>query len=449
MYRLKDIEIINQNIDKIKESASVEYKTNYEPNLDEISNIYSTIINYIKENELLVYGGFAQNMLIKVKNPKDSFYKEIKDAYYNWPEVADMEIYSPTPIEDAIKLTEFLFKKNFKYVESSEGINDGTFKIFINFLGYVDISYMPYNIYNNLQIVKLNGFKFVHPYFMLCDTFRILTDPLTSYWRLDKSINRWQKILKYYPIDITNNNVKIKLSGDVDVLHFIRHKIIHNSKLIVVGFYAYNYYVKKYNNDNVLEKYPYYEVISTNIDEDHTKILNILNKEYKNKITIKKFCYFFDFLDKRTEYYYNNSLVLRLFGNNDRCTVYNYSEKKLTYFGTFNLVMMYLFFMYNYYYINKDSNNSKLYKTLIGKLYTVRNKYLDKHNITVIDESPFKDFSFKCIGNHLDPKRHSFLEKTKKKKMGKKIVWRYTPTGKEIVIPKVIFDNCSGNEIRK
>ena len=156
-----------------------------------------------------------------------------------------------------------------------------------------------------------------------------------------------------------------------------------------------------------------------------------------------------DFLDKRIEYYYNNTLVLRLFGNNDRCIVYNYSENKLTHFGTFNLVMMYMFFMYIYYYVNKDNNNVKLYKTLIGKLYTTRINYLDKNKLTVVDESPFKDFTFKCMGIPLNPKRHSFLEKAKKKKSGKKIVWRYTPTGEEVNIPKIIFDNCSGNEIKK
>ena len=59
-------------------------------------------------------------------------------------------------------------------------------------------------------------------------------------------------------------------------------------------------------------------------------------------------------MDKRIEFYYDNKLCLRLFGNNERCIVYNYSEAKLSYFGTYNLVMMYLYFDYFLAFINKD-----------------------------------------------------------------------------------------------
>ena len=50
---------------------------------------------------------------------------------------------------------------------------------------------------------------------------------------------------------------------------------------------------------------------------------------------------------------YRHKLILILYGNNERCIVYNYSEKKHCYFGTFNLVIMYILFNYFYYYINK------------------------------------------------------------------------------------------------
>ena len=51
-------------------------------------------------------------------------------------------------------------------------------------------------------------------------------------------------------------------------------------------------------------------------------------------------------MDKRIEFYHDGQLVFRLFGNNERCTVYNYSDKKKTHFGTYNLVFMYLLFDY-------------------------------------------------------------------------------------------------------
>ena len=117
MYRIEDIEKINKNIDKIKDEAAKEYKTLYEPTLNEISKVYNSIKNYIRKKGRVAYGGFAQNLLIMKKNSDDSFYKVIDGAFYNWPDLADMEFYSPTPLADIIELTEELYSQGYKQVE--------------------------------------------------------------------------------------------------------------------------------------------------------------------------------------------------------------------------------------------------------------------------------------------------------------------------------------------
>jgi hypothetical protein len=451
MYRVEDYTKILENADNIKDDAYKEYKENYEPTLGEISRTYKSIIKFIKKNKLLVYGGFAQNTLIKNKNPKDVFYREIDGVYYNWPDIADIEIYSPTPVEDVIKLTEHLFAEKFKYISCQEAAHGGTYKIHINFLAYVDITYMPYNIYNNIMKINIDDINLVHPHFMFCDCLRILTDPYTSYWRLDKTINRFQKLLTYYPIDVSQNNKKIDFKVDIDnnVLDFVRHKIIHESKLIIIGFYAYNYYIKKYSDKYLLKEFPYYELISTDNVNDNKNILNILKQEYGNKITTKKFYTFFDFLDERTEYYLNNKKILIIYGSYERCIVYNQSDNKKGLFGTFNLVLMYMFFVYVLKYINKDRQYTNIYYILIGILYQVRNNYLTKHKITVLDVSPFKDFTFKCLGQHKNIMRSAFLEKNDKFKNKKLVTWRYTPSGKPATKVNYKFPNVSGNEILK
>ena len=451
MYRIEDMESIDKNIDKIKDGAAREYKTYNEPTLKESSDVYSAIKNYIKKNNKVAYGGFAQNMLILAKNKDDSFYKEIDGAFYNWPDVADIEFYSPTPLADIIKLTEELYSLGFKPVEGKEGVHPETYKIFVNFVNYCDISYMPQNIYNNIPIIDIDGIKCAHPHFMLLDAYRVMTDPLTSYWRLDKSIKRFQKILKYYPLDQSLNDKKLELKADApDILKFIRKKFIHKSKLIVVGFYAFNYYVKKEKKESikyVLNNYPYYELISSELAKDAKHIFRHLKHKFGDKITIKQFFPFYAFMDKRVEYYYNGNLILKLYGNNQRCTVYNFSIKKHTHFGTYNLVFMYLLFDYYFAFINKDKINTELYKSLIGKLFNCRNKYLDYHNITVIDKSPFQDFTYKCYGIPVDTIRASFLESIEKRKQGKQMKFRYGATGKIGKIPDYFFSNNSGNQI--
>ena len=450
MYRIEDIEKINKNIDKIKDEAAKEYKTLYEPTLNEISKVYNSIKNYIRKKGRVAYGGFAQNLLIMKKNSDDSFYKVIDGAFYNWPDLADMEFYSPTPLADIIELTEELYSQGYKHVEGKEGIHPETYKIYVNFLNYCDISFMPHNINNNMPIIEIDGIKCANPHFMMVDTYRILTDPMTSYWRIDKSIHRFQKLIKYYPIDQINANKKIefKLNNQSQaIMKLIRKKIVQKTKLIVVGFAAYNYYVKKDSDSNILNNFTYYELISTDFEKDAKRIYKFLNKKFPKKVTIKEYYPFFSFLDKKIEYYVDNELVLRLFGNNKRCIVYNYSNNKKTHFGTFNLVLMYLLFDYFYFYINHDKSNSELYSGLLAKFINYRNKYLDFHNLTVIDKSPFQDFTFKCYGIPEDPIRTSLLEGLEKLRQGKRMKFRYGASGKPGKVPEYIFSNISGNQI--
>lgn len=446
MYREEDIAKIEENYDKIRNDSAKEYKTYYEPTLTEISNVYKAIKNFIRKNKRIVYGGFAQNMLIKIKNPNDVFYTEIDGAFYNLPDIADIEFYSPTPVADLIALTEELYSQGFKHIEGKEGLHGDTYKIFVNFDNYCDISYMPQNVFNNLPVVEIDGIKCAEPHFMLVDAYRVLTDPMTSYWRIDKSIKRFQKILKYYPIDDKNYDtaLQIKKLNNENVLHFIK-KFIKKSKLIVVGLYGYNYYAKKVS-EKLLIDIPYYELITSELEKDGKHIYKHLIHKFGNKITTKEFYPFCEFLDRRIEYYYDGNLILKLYGNNHRCIVYNFSDKKKTHFGTYNLVMMYMFFDYYYNIINRNYQNSDQAKKIIGKFYKLRNVYLTKKNITVLDESAFKDFTFKCYGVPLDVKRSALLEGFEMFKQGKR-KFKYNPSGKPGKTPEFSFSNSSGNQI--
>ena len=67
-----DLDIINKNLSKIENEARMVYLKNYEPTLDEINSVYDVIKDYIRDNNLIVYGGYAQNALIKKRDSKES-----------------------------------------------------------------------------------------------------------------------------------------------------------------------------------------------------------------------------------------------------------------------------------------------------------------------------------------------------------------------------------------
>ena len=443
MFRDKDIDSINQHIDKIKNDASMLKLEHYEPNLDEISKVYKVIQNYIKKHKRIIYGGSAQHILIKKKNYDDGIYTEIDGVYFNFPDIADIEFYSPDPLFDIVHLTNELFKYNFKYIEAKEAVHGKTYKIYVNMINYCDFSFMPKNIYDNLPVITINNFICSHPHFMLLDAYRQVNDPLTSYWRLDKPIKRFQKVLKYYPITTNNDYYNLNKinnnNNNNDILRYIRKKIIHNRQLIVIGQYGYNYYIRKH-------KVPitHYELISTNLKKNVKFIYRKLVKHFGN-IKVVHYYPFYEFIDYSVEFYYNDKLILKVIQNYDRCIVYRKSIKKKTYFGTNNLVFMHLLFNYFYYYVNQ-SKEYKYYHNLIQNFYNYKKEYLDNHNITVIDNSLFQDFTLKCHGSHIDPLRKSYLVGKMKASKKKPFKFSYLPDGKT---KKLIYeyDNITGNKI--
>ena len=441
MYRENDIELIKNNMDIIKDDAMKKRLEIIEPTIKEFKEVYAVILEFIKNKKRKIYGGYAQNHLIKIKKESDVFYKEI--------DLADIEFYSYQPIEDTIELSDLLHSKKFKFVQGSEGVHNDTYKIFVNFINYCDITYMPKNIYDNMPIIEQNGFLYSHPHFMIIDAFRVYADPLTSYFRLDRTFYRFTTLIKYYPFDLSLiKNIPQYEKENKDTKKFIRHKILHDSQLIIIGHYAFNYLVKKIDKNLKVENCPYYQVISINYNEDKVKIGNFLRNNLKN-ITSKEFYPYFQFYDKHTEYYHDNNCILKIYGHNNRCIVNHFSDKKKVYFGTFQLIFLYLLVDYQYAYTRRDSIEKNNYIILITRLLKARENYLNTHNKTILDRTPFQEFTLQCLGSTEDPLRMSRLEERKKKESGKLIKFRYNPKGVPGKVPNYKYDNFSGNEILK
>jgi hypothetical protein len=443
MYRDIDLEVIKKGMDDIKEEAMKKKLDTLEPTLSEFKDVYNNILDYIKKKKKIIYGGYAQNQLIKMKNKNDTFYRDT--------DLADIEFYSHEPLTDVVELCDLLHSKGFSHVEGKDGVHPETYKIFVNFQNYCDLSYMPKNVYDNLTYIEDKGLRFTHPHFMLVDAFRVYSDPLTSYFRLDKTFNRFSTLMRYYPFDSSFESDRPNYPNKLDDLNFIkrfvRHKVLHHSDFIVIGHYAYNYLVKKVKLNLEFDNFTYYQAVSINYKEDNEKVGKFLKDEFKDKLTIKHFTPYFQFYDAHTEYYYKDVCVFKLYGHNNRCIVNNYSEKKEVFFGTFQLIFLYLLIDYQYAKTQRNKVEERNYMIMITRLLKARLAYLDSHNITILDKSPFQEFTLQCIGSTEDPLRMAFLERKKKREAGKQITFNYGPKGTPGKVPVFRFDNTSGNEI--
>ena len=406
------------------------YLKNNEPTIDEINKVYNIIKQYIRDNNLIVYGGWAQNALIKSKNKNDAFYSEA--------ETPDIEFYSTEPLKDLINLCDLLHKKEFKYVEGAEGVHPETYKIFVNFINYADCSYMPPNIFKNIPTIEIDGMKMSHPHFMFIDALRVYVDPMTSYFRLSKAFPRFTKLIHHYPFNLNNiyNKIEYETILDDNTYDNINKYIMNiakDLKLVIIGHKAFNRLIRKSKmQEELYVQEPYTSVISYNFIEDRNKILNKLKSKFGNKISFTKYNPFFQFTDKSVEFYYDKELILKLYGRNERCLVFDYSEKTNHYYGSFQLIQLYLLVNYFHGIIRQNNFIKTVYLTLFTRLLHAKEKYLNDNNLDSLSKSPFQEFKIDCLGTPVNLLRESRLKMMKNIKENRKVKFRYRPKGEQV-----------------
>jgi hypothetical protein len=438
LYNKSDLLILDKNIPDIIEKHKKLKFENVTVDINEYNRNMSIIKKFIRDKKLLVYGGYAQDQLLKSKGHK---------GIYNKYSGKDIEFFSPNYMKDLVELANMFNKKKwggYLGVAIREAMHGGTLTLQVNGFGYVDCTYMPKNIYNSFPYIIHNGIYFVHPLTKMIDFYRVFTDPYLSYFRLDdkSEYKRFKANIEAFTLeDIINVNKttpKIKYL-DSHISKKIRDIIVKNNQnVIIIGAYATEYY--KHHNKKVSQlKVPFYEVISTNFIEDVHRFRDELEKirSKDNFISTKEYYPLFQYTDRRVEYYLkdkkgNEQLILIIFKLKDTCVPYiNLPQKKLD-IGTYQLTLLYAFSAYlKYAYLMPNEDLSKYYSYIIYEMITNRNSFLKNKNKTVLDETPFKEFVFNCKGKAVDFARKSSIERTTAhNRRGNKgtFLWRYDPS---------------------
>lgn len=468
--RDKDIDIVNENLENIIDKAKRKQQQLLEPTIDESKDIQATIVEYIKKNRRIVYGGTAFNTLLTKIDPKLAFYKKT--------DVNDIEFYSNDPINDIKNICDLLQKKKFKFIQGKSAQHEDTYTIFVNFQGYCDISYMPSNVYFTAMTENINGIRYIHPKFILVDLLRQFNDPIISFRRLDKQLKRAKLMIQNFPIEFSTTPITIE-PIDNDAKSIIDYLLPHLAKMsttFFIGDIAYNTFLREQStlahrsgsqNNKIIsnnEILPI-EIISTKLEHDCRIVYELIYKYFfendtlalfTNKITVEQYHPFFQFLDKRAVYKYNGKPFLTIYGNNGKCIPYNHIDYKYdskSYpinIGTFNVVFMILLSKYHQAVANKDKHNQNLYDYTMYNLLLSRNNYLDKHNKTILDDTIFEDFKIDCLGKPDDPSRNYRLSLMNPRLKSKSTIHIYDPDkeNKDNFIPSdYVFENYSGNII--
>lgn len=494
LYSINEADMLDTYVDGLMNEANIAKRKKVKPTEDDQWDMIKIVYNFVKEKERKVYGGFALNMLIEQKDENDKFYDDCDIE--SW----DIDFYSPEPIEDAREIADRLIEKGYKYVLASEAQHEETYKVHAESLAVADISYVPKIIYNNMPYKDIKGLKLVGPHFMAIDYFRVMTDPLTSWHRLDKTFKRLSLMLKHYPFPITDSNINsLDSTKDIESSFNIIQEFLENrNTTITIGMYAYNHYVNVSKPMDIKKDFKqsrqsrqsrqfrqskqsrsqisrekkdvsnidfvninFYEIISTNYISEIKELITKLKEKFGNRIKYEENYPFFQFLGYSTNILLDDEIICKMYHYNYRCTPYfdvdslyftdsnaiKKSDKKIR-IGTVSVLMMYYLISILKSKVDKNQILKNTYYSLVSNTIKMKMHYLKKNNKTIFDESLFQEFIVDCIGDMDTPQMERQKRIDKKIKAKKMFAWRYNPeTDKNKAQGKYMFKNTSGNII--
>jgi hypothetical protein len=230
-------------------------------NSEDIQKIIQIVEDFIKQKNLICYGGTAINNILPVE---DQFYN--KDA-----EIPDYDFFTTNALEDAKELADIYYKKGFTDVEAKSGQHYGTYKVFVNYIPVADITLLDKGIYNSLKkdAIRVGGILYTPPNYLRMSMYLELSRPAGDISRWEKVLKRLSLLNKHYPItDLNCNNIEFQRemenkNDDDEIYENVRNTLV-NQGVVFFGGYAislYSQYMPK-NLRTKLEKVADFDVLS-------------------------------------------------------------------------------------------------------------------------------------------------------------------------------------------
>ena len=389
-----------------------------EPTLSDRSKMMAILVDYIKKKGRIIYGGFAINALILAKDKRDAFY----DFDFESP---DIEFYSSDAAVDVKELCDLFHEKGYKYIRGTEAFHAETYKVSVNLVQICDVTYVPKNIQRAIPYLTIDGAKIAHPHFLLIDSLRILTDPMTSYWRLDKAFPRMYALQKHYPL-LKPNGHEINLSRRVegpslieDAIAFLKTGLDDDEVSIMVGYAAFDRLSAWSGSAKEHKRLPFLEVVLSNYEKTMKKLFGHLSSKNAT-IKYEEFQRFFDYCGRRGQISIGGVPFVIAYHNNHRCTPIlplAEDESKSLRTATLSTTALYLLVhkMLCRTVIPPNLQGQNVCESLVYELYAMRARFLQSlqsqqslqslQSTVVTDAHRFQELSTLCAGPHVSTLR--------------------------------------------
>lgn len=302
MYPIKskDHQFINSQLKNIKNDMKI--ITNNQTISSTVYKIVQDIIlNYVKKNNKIVYGGIALNALMKHKTDKELYTKH---------DIPDIEFYSSNSWQDAKNICDILHNIGF-VSEAKEAIHINTLSIFINRFNCCDITFFHQKIIKAFQTVIVNGIKYIHPHHMYTDYINLLNTS-EQYTFYDKTIPKIEWIVKNYPFQNKTFNFKLN-NKNLLTIPWI-YKMIQKKSFILTDSYAVYQYTKHVDiKDHQLSSQ--LTLLSCELYDDAMYIYNIIMKHNKN-VQVIEYYGFSEYIGRKIAFHTDSNITITLIDQN-------------------------------------------------------------------------------------------------------------------------------------
>jgi hypothetical protein len=414
---------------KIEEKTELDKKKYYEENIA----MFNITKDFIKNKNLLLYGGLALNLILP---PKSRFYDEY--------EVPDYDFFSPNAIKHGKELANIYARRGYKDVELKPGLHLGTYKLFVSYTPIADITNVPPKLFRKMMEISSIERDMILKHNPEIDLQISPLDFLRLSMHLELSrpngfIERWKKVYsrmvllyKTYPLKYESCFDNLKLfheETDEVYLALIAEvkEFLKINQYPVLGSETVKMYLKeagyKVPKNFILDKdMTAYDLISETFEKT-TKELSLRLSKFivsqdmgkESEITIQRHASLFnsELIPGHFIIRYNNKPLVCIY-QSEAC--YAYKERKALRIATIDtsLSLMYAWLLSDRDYYVKDK-----IKCAINILLNLQKKQLNRR---ILKNKIFSPFEIKCYGYQMK------LEDLKKKRYSKNLPFQiYKP----------------------
>jgi hypothetical protein len=308
---------------------------------DDTKHIMKIVGDFIKKKHLLIYGGFALNLLLP---KKDKFYKDFT--------INDYDCFSKDAKNDALELADNLKKLKYEFIKVRKALHENTYKVYVNFIQIIDITQMNADIYDNLLKVhkdELNtsiyknykdNYSIVPFVFLISNLHYELARPISSYYRWDKVYNRLLLVVdKIHLPQIKNNINKADFNINKTILKYVKNK-----ELPIVNEWALQLHNVKLRQ---MTPHNFIVFLSKDINKTKKEIIKLYNSK---ELHVSKDKHISNLIGDNLIFKMNDSIICQVINVGNDC--FSIMKNKGYTIGSVDTIMYFLYRLSLINYIN-------------------------------------------------------------------------------------------------